>query len=201
MLYPKTWDLKRSKSLGIESQPSSTKKLGFQPKSSNPRPNPEFEGSRSSTKMHKAYILDPTRKSELKHPRIRGTSRARKSNENCSKKTRKSHEIQEGNRCMPWDPATCSSTSKLLAHLDPVSARRASGLGFVAQPSNPTVLCEPPQTPRADSGCEPLPFTGSCPLLRLAFLSTMLLALGPTGHRAPRDEPTCLSTPRRPCKA
>jgi hypothetical protein len=26
------------------------------------------------------------------------------------------------------------------AHQDPVSARRASGLGFVAQPSNPTVL-------------------------------------------------------------
>jgi hypothetical protein len=40
----------------------------------------------------------PTNKSELKHLRIEGTSRARKSNENNSKKTQKSHELQEDDR-------------------------------------------------------------------------------------------------------
>jgi hypothetical protein len=40
----------------------------------------------------------PTNKSKPKHLRIEGTSRARKSNENSSKKTQKSHELQEGNR-------------------------------------------------------------------------------------------------------
>jgi hypothetical protein len=40
----------------------------------------------------------PTNKSEPKHLIIEGTSRARKSNENSSKKTRKSHELQEGDR-------------------------------------------------------------------------------------------------------
>jgi hypothetical protein len=39
-----------------------------------------------------------TNKSKPKHLRIEGTSRARKSNENSSKKTQKSHELQEGNR-------------------------------------------------------------------------------------------------------
>jgi hypothetical protein len=42
---------------------------------------------------------------------------------------------------------------------------------------------EPPQTPRADSGHEPLPCTGSCPRLRLAFHATMRPALDPNGHR------------------
>jgi hypothetical protein len=60
---------------------------------------------------------------------------------------------------------------------------------------------EPPQTPRADSGHEPLPCTGSCPRLRLAFLATMRPALDPAGHRFPQAEPTCISTPRRPRKA
>jgi hypothetical protein len=40
----------------------------------------------------------PTNKSEAKHLRIEGTSHARKSNENSSKKTRKSHELQERDR-------------------------------------------------------------------------------------------------------
>jgi hypothetical protein len=60
---------------------------------------------------------------------------------------------------------------------------------------------EPPQTPRADSGHEPLPYTGSCPRLRPAFLATMRPALDPAGHWVPRVRPTCLSTPRRPRKA
>jgi hypothetical protein len=61
-----------------------------------------------------------------------------------------------------------------------------------------SVLHEPPQTSRAYSGCEPLPCTGSCPRLRLDLLATMRPALDPVGHRVPRAEPTCLSTPRRP---
>jgi hypothetical protein len=40
----------------------------------------------------------PTNKSEPKHLRIEGTSRTQKSNKNSSKKTQKSHELQDGNR-------------------------------------------------------------------------------------------------------
>jgi hypothetical protein len=40
----------------------------------------------------------PTNKSEPKHLGIEGTSRARKTDENSSKKTRKSNELQSGNR-------------------------------------------------------------------------------------------------------
>jgi hypothetical protein len=40
----------------------------------------------------------PTNKFELKHLRIEGTSRARKTDENSSKKARKSNELQTGNR-------------------------------------------------------------------------------------------------------
>jgi hypothetical protein len=80
-------------------------------------------------------------------------------------------------------------------------------------PSEPTVLVlwlnqvtqrfcgEPPQTPREDSGLEPLPYTGSDRLLHLAFLATMRSALDPAGHRVPRIRPTRLSTPRRPHNA
>jgi hypothetical protein len=40
----------------------------------------------------------PTNKFEPKHLRIKGTSRARKTDENSLKKTRKSNELQTGNR-------------------------------------------------------------------------------------------------------
>jgi hypothetical protein len=40
----------------------------------------------------------PSNKSEPKHLRIEGTSRARKTDENSSKKTRKPDELQTGNR-------------------------------------------------------------------------------------------------------
>jgi hypothetical protein len=40
----------------------------------------------------------PTKKSEPKHLRIKGTSLARKTDENSSKKTRKSNKLQAGNR-------------------------------------------------------------------------------------------------------
>jgi hypothetical protein len=95
----------------------------------------------------------------------------------------------------------CPPLRGFSARPDPISAPRASGLGFVGQPSNPIIFCEPPQTPRVDSSHEPLPCTGSCPQLHLAFLATMRPALDPAGHRVPRAEPTCLSTPRRPRKA
>jgi hypothetical protein len=49
---------------------------------------------------------------------------------------------------------------------------------------------QPPQTPRADSGREPLPYNGSCPRHHLAFLATMRPALDPTGLRVPRVRPT-----------
>jgi hypothetical protein len=44
---------------GIEILPSSSTRLGFQLKSFNRRPNSKFEGSWSSTKMHKETIHDP----------------------------------------------------------------------------------------------------------------------------------------------
>jgi hypothetical protein len=44
---------------------------------------------------------------------------------------------------------------------------------------------EPPQTPRADSGREPLPCTGSYPRLRLAFLATMRPTLDPVRPPSP----------------
>jgi hypothetical protein len=40
----------------------------------------------------------PTNKFEPKHLRIKGTSRARKTNENSSKKKQKSNELQTGNQ-------------------------------------------------------------------------------------------------------
>jgi hypothetical protein len=40
----------------------------------------------------------PTNKSEPKHLKIKGTSHTRKSDENSSKKTQKSNELQEGKR-------------------------------------------------------------------------------------------------------
>jgi hypothetical protein len=64
----------------------------------------------------------------------------------------------------------------------------------------PQFCGEPPQTPRANSGCEPLPYTDSDRRLRLAFLATMRPTVDPAGHRVPRVRPTCLSTPRRPHK-
>jgi hypothetical protein len=40
----------------------------------------------------------PTNKSESKHLRIEGTSRTQKTDENSSKKARKTNELQAGNR-------------------------------------------------------------------------------------------------------
>jgi hypothetical protein len=98
MLCPKTWILKRTKSLGIESPPNSTKNQG-----SNRNPSiggrPRNLGNQDQAqRCTKQLSMIPTNKSEPKHLRIEGTSRARKTNENSSKKTRKSNELQTGNR-------------------------------------------------------------------------------------------------------
>jgi hypothetical protein len=43
---------------------------------------------------------------------------------------------------------------------------------------------QPQQTPHADSGREPLPYTGSCPRLHLPFLATMRPHLTPLATRS-----------------
>jgi hypothetical protein len=85
----------------------------------------------------------------------------------------------------PCDPATRPPASKLL------------GARIPSPPAEPPVLVlwlnqvtqrfsgEPPQTPRAHSGREPLPCTGSGRRLSLAFLATMRPALDPAGHWVP----------------
>jgi hypothetical protein len=98
MLCPKTWVLNRTKSQGIESNPSSTKNLWS-------NRNPSIGGRIRSLvdqdqaqRFTRQLSMIPTNKSEPKHLRIEGTSRARKTNKNSSKKTRKSIKLQAGNR-------------------------------------------------------------------------------------------------------
>jgi hypothetical protein len=57
----------------------------FQPKSFNRRPNPEIEGSWSSTKMLNATIHDPHKKIRTQTPQNRRNNAHMKSNENSSK--------------------------------------------------------------------------------------------------------------------
>jgi hypothetical protein len=47
---------------------------------------------------------------------------------------------------------------------------------------------EPPQTPHADTGCEPLPCINSCPWLRLAFAATMRPTLDPLRPLGPSSQ-------------
>jgi hypothetical protein len=47
------------------------------------------------------------------------------------------HRAFASSQCKHLDHAACSPLRSFSARLDPVSARRASELGFVAQPSNP----------------------------------------------------------------
>jgi hypothetical protein len=70
------------------------------PKSKGSDRNPSIGGQIRSLRGHdqaqkctRQLCMIPTNKSESKHLRIEGTSRARKSNENSSKKIRKSHEL------------------------------------------------------------------------------------------------------------
>jgi hypothetical protein len=57
-----------------------------------------WRGHDQAQRCTRQLSMIPTNKSESKHLRIEGTNRTRKSNENSLKKTRKSHELQEGNR-------------------------------------------------------------------------------------------------------
>jgi hypothetical protein len=98
MLCPKTWVLKRTRTPEIESPPNSTKNLGS-------NRNPSIGGQTRSLgdqdqaqRCTKQLSIIPTNKSEPKHHRIEGISRTRKTDENSSKKTWKSNELQTGNR-------------------------------------------------------------------------------------------------------
>jgi hypothetical protein len=98
MLCPKTWILKRTKTPGIESPPNSTKNLGS-------NRNPSIRGQTrnlghqdQAQRCTKQLSIIPTNKSEPKHLRIEETSRARKTDKNSSKKTRKSNKLKTGNR-------------------------------------------------------------------------------------------------------
>jgi hypothetical protein len=95
---PTNLSLKPNEWRGIEILPNSSTKLGFQPKSFNWRQNSEFGDQDQTQRCMKQLSMIPTNKSKPKHLRIEGTSRARKTDENSLKKTRKSNELQTGNR-------------------------------------------------------------------------------------------------------
>jgi hypothetical protein len=101
MLCPKTWALKRTKSLGIESQPSSTKRLGFQPKSFNRRPIRNFRDHDQAQRCTRKLSMIPSNKFEPKHLKIEGTRSSRKSNENSSKEHEK-HRPTRRKSMQPW---------------------------------------------------------------------------------------------------
>jgi hypothetical protein len=98
MLCLRICSLKPNELRGIVILPSSRTKLGFQPKSFNRRPNSEFEGSRSGTKMHEATIHDSHKQIRAQTPQNRRNKPRMKKRRNSSKKTRKSNELQTGNR-------------------------------------------------------------------------------------------------------
>jgi hypothetical protein len=98
MLCPKTCVLKRNKSPGIESPPNSTKNLGSNRNPSIGGRTRSFGNQDQAQRCTKQLSMNPTNKSEPKHFRIEGTSRARKTDENSSKNTRKSNELQTRNR-------------------------------------------------------------------------------------------------------
>jgi hypothetical protein len=98
MLCPRTCVLRQPKLPGIEMVPKPTKNLGS-------NRNPSIGGRTRSLgdqdqaqRCTRQLSMIPTNKFEPKQLRIKGTSRARKTDENSSKKTRKSNELQTGNR-------------------------------------------------------------------------------------------------------
>jgi hypothetical protein len=98
MLCPKTWVLKRTKMPGIESPPNSTKNLVSNRKPSIRGRTRSLGDQDQAQRCTGQLSLIPTNKFEPKHLRIKGTSRTRKTDKNSSKKTRKSNELQTGNR-------------------------------------------------------------------------------------------------------
>jgi hypothetical protein len=99
MLCPKTWVLKRPKSPEIESPPNSTKNQGSNRNPSIRDRTRSLGDQDQAQRCTKQLSMIPTNKSEPKHLKIEGTSRTRKTDENISKKTRKSNELQTQNRC------------------------------------------------------------------------------------------------------
>jgi hypothetical protein len=67
-LCPKNYGLKLPTTPGIANPWQEHYELGFIQKSTNQRPNPAFEGSRSSTKRHKALTLDPLKEIRRETP-------------------------------------------------------------------------------------------------------------------------------------
>jgi hypothetical protein len=114
---------------------------------------------------------------------------------------------------MPGDRTSLSLDASLAIPMRVLRFKASRRTRIPSPPAEPPVLVlwlnqvsrrffgESLQNPHADSGREPLPYTGSYPRLRLALLATMRTALDPTGHRVPQAEPTFLSTPRKPRKA
>jgi hypothetical protein len=98
MLCLRICSLKPTDSRGIEIPPSSSTKQGFQLKSLIGGQIRSLMGHDQAQRCTRQLSMIPTNKSKPKHLKIEGTSRAQKSNENSSKKTRKPHEPQEGNR-------------------------------------------------------------------------------------------------------
>jgi hypothetical protein len=93
------------------------------------------------------------------------------------------------------DPATCPLASKLLG------APAGSPVLVLWLNQVTSWFCgEPPQTPCADFGREPLPCTSSSRRLCLTFLATMRPAIDLVRPPGPSSQ-AYLSTPRRPRKA
>jgi hypothetical protein len=95
---PQTWVLKRTKTLRIESPLNSTKNLGSNRNPSIGGRTRSLGDQNQAQRCTKQLSMIPTNKSEPKHHKIEGIIHARKTDENSSKKTRKSNELQTGNR-------------------------------------------------------------------------------------------------------
>jgi hypothetical protein len=67
-LCPKNYSLKLHTTPRIANPCQEHYDLGFIQKSMNRRPNPAFEGSRSSTKRHKALTHDPLKEIQRETP-------------------------------------------------------------------------------------------------------------------------------------
>jgi hypothetical protein len=89
MLCPKTWVLKRTRMSGIESPPNSTKNLGSNRNPSIGGRTRRLGDQDQAQRCTKQQSRIPTNKFEPKHLKIEGTSRARKTDENSSKKDTK----------------------------------------------------------------------------------------------------------------
>jgi hypothetical protein len=92
-ICPKNYGLKLHTTPGIVKPSQKHYELGFIRKSTNRRPNPVFEGSRSSTKRHKALTHDP-----LKEIKRQSTPKSmnRATNEKNKKRLQKSPKKRNG---------------------------------------------------------------------------------------------------------